>query len=583
MISARPLLKKLKVFVSPSSILMLYLLLWFVYFARFWSRALFMDGAGNLVAGHVNIWGDWAAHFTMGSSLAERGLWLTHSPFLIGAKFAYPYAANALSGGLMQLGLPFVSSFVVPSFIFSCLTVVALVYFYDKLFSSKAVAIIASLIFLLNGGLGFWYFGQDILNSPQPLETFTNPPHEYTRLDTQNIKWISVIDSMLIPQRAFTHGFPLALLALGWLYAAGIKSEVIEKKPSPFLKKLRTFGPVAVLLGVLPLIHTHSFLAAGVILAGWSSGQVLDLALQGKTKLIKSALAKWLLVAVIAAVLAIPLLKFFILNQVGGFIQWYPGWLASDYHMNWFEFWFKNWGITPILAIVGWWLAGRKNKQSQVQTFYTWAPFFVLFILVNLFLFQPFVWDNTKLLVWASVGISGLAGFCLVQLWKKANHLKWFKQLALKKIIAILFLITIASGAIDAYWIQRRNLHSYTMYSAEELELAQWVRVETPVEAVWLTGDQHNHWLFNLTGRQTLMTYRGWLWTHGYAYLPVEHDVSLMFQFPEQSELFKKYQVEYVVIGPNEMKVWGAQPSKFDQQFAKIRQTKHFSIYKVSN
>ena len=192
----------------------LYLVAWTIYFVAFWSQALFYSPTGDLVAGHVNIWGDWAVHLTMVSSLAERGLWLTRSPLLITAPFSYPFAANALSAGLNQLGISLINSLVIPSLIFSVLTVLTLLGFYKQFLRSTKQAMMATTIFLLNGGIGFYYFFKDIASSATPLLTAINPPHEYTRLDTEGMKWISVIDSMMIPQRAFNLGFPLALIIL---------------------------------------------------------------------------------------------------------------------------------------------------------------------------------------------------------------------------------------------------------------------------------------------------------------------------------------------------------------------------------
>jgi hypothetical protein len=543
-----------------------YFLAWLAYFARFWSRALYLNETGDLVAGQVNIWGDWAAHFTMGSAMAYRDLWLTSSPFLLGAKFAYPFVANMLSAILIRLGLPFTAGFVVPSFVFSCLIVVALFWFYKTIFKSPAIAVVASMVFLLNGGTGWWYYLQDVRQSATPIETALNPQHEYTRLDAQNIKWISVIDSMIIPQRAFTHGFPLALMAVTWLYQVKVKKR-------SFVQELKTYGPAVILLGLLPLVHTHSFLAAGIILAGWSGGQILELWWFKKPA--KETFKKWLLIGYLTAVIAIPILKFFIWGQVGGFLQWYPGWLALEYDMNWLVFWWKNWGLTPWLALTGWgwYVLQAQTKAHKFKAVYVFLPFFGLFALANLFLFQPFSWDNTKLIVWAAVGFAGLAGYVLVELWKR----KWF----LRPVVAVLFMITVASGVIDAYWLQRRELHYFTMYSAEELELAEWVKTNTPVDSTWLTGDQHNHFLFNLTGRQAVMTYRGWLWTHGYDYLPSEANVSLMYQFPERTEVYQQLGIQYVVVGPNEREVWGAKDAAFDQQFEPIKKSQHYTIYQV--
>src|SRR3989344_4537884 len=85
---------------------------WFIYFTWFWSHALFFNEVGDLVAGHVNIWGDWAAHFTMGSALAVRG-WFIGSPIFEGSKFSYPFLADLFSGVLINAGVNFWAAFVI--------------------------------------------------------------------------------------------------------------------------------------------------------------------------------------------------------------------------------------------------------------------------------------------------------------------------------------------------------------------------------------------------------------------------------------------------------------------------------------
>lgn len=552
----------------PTAVVIIFFSFWFSYFAWFWSHSISLTDTGNLMINHVNMWGDWAAHFTMGSAMGYRELWLAQSPFLLGARFSYPFLANFISACFIRIGVPFFTSFIVPSFLASCLLVASLFYFFKTLLSNKVLAVVASLIVLLNGGLGFYYFIQDVAASPEPLLAILNPTHEYTRLDSENIKWISIIDSMVIPQRAFTQGFPLALIALALIY------EVTFQKPSRPKLRLVVAGSI---LGLLPLIHTHSFLAAGIILSFWLVASWLLQPLSKKR--LKQIILNWSLVGGISLLLALPLFYFFFFNQTQGFLRWYPGWLAKEFEMNWFVFWFKNWLLTPWLGLLGFWLViqatrNNRNRQTWVQ-FCIWFPFIGLFILANLFLFQPFAWDNTKLIVWSSVGIAGLSTVFLDHWWQS-------KKFGLKVLATAIFLVTIASGMVDAHWIIRTDLHSFQMYSAEELALAEWVKNNTPSDSIWLTGDQHNHWLFNLTGRQSVMTYRGWLWTHGYDYLPVQADVTTMFAMPRRTDLFTKYGVDYVVIGYNEQKVWGANHNDFQSAWPSIKSTPHYQIYAIN-
>ena len=547
------------------ALLITYFGLWVCYFILFWSQAISTDAAGNVVANHANIWGDWAAHFTMGSRMAFDKLILLKSPFIIGESFSYPFISDFISAVLIRLGVSFFNAFIIPSFVFSITIVWALFFFYQKIFKSTLTAILSSLLFLLNGGLGFVYFFKDIIEAEKPLLTALNPPQQYTNIEPLFYRWISVIDSMIIPQRAFSLGFPLTLVALAWCWSLFLKS----KNKISFNKLV---APV-IILGSMPLIHTHSFLAAFIILATWAVGDMWIKYFN------KQSIKKWLPLVVGVAIIAIPIIKIFLFSQVSNqFIKWFPGWYSYEYpDENWLLFWIKNWGFIPLLATLGLInLVKNKSNKNKNLSLITFLPFFIIFILLNLFLFQPFIWDNTKLVVWASVGFSGLAAHFLISMWKKKKA-----PIISKLLIITLFITSISSGSIDAYRAVRFKLHSHILYSQAEVNLAEWVKNNTDPQSIWLTGDNHNHWLFNLTGRQALMTYRGWLWTHGYETKQVESDVSLMFEFPQNNQnLFESYQVDYVVIGPNERRVWRTNPKNFNH-LKLIKASKNYQIYSL--
>jgi hypothetical protein len=543
-----------------------YFLFWTVYFAVFWARSVYFNAQGELVAGHINIWGDWAAHFTMTSALLARGP-LISSPFLLNAQFSYPFFVDFVSACLLKLYLPFLLSFLLPSFLFSVGLVFALYFFYRTVWQSKKLAILASLIFLLNGGMGFSYYFQDVFHSAKPIQTIINPLHEYTHIESQHIEWISVIDSMVIPQRAFLMGFPIALIVLSLVWRA------LEKKQKTGWKKGGILA-AGLLFGLLPIIHTHSFLAVAIILAWWFCFDLWSCSHRWE------CMKLWVVFGCMSAAIAFPLLKMFFIGHItGSFFHWYPGWLAKDAQQNWLFFWWQNWGVTPWLAgiasMVLMWKTRQKKRKIALQLMKV-VPFWVLFGLANLVLFQPYAWDNTKIIVWSSLGISALAASCLGILF---THLR--KSLALP-LAVILFLLMIFAGTLDAYRAQRIDLHSYTMYSQQELSLADWAKQNTDVDSVWLTSDQHNHWLYNLTGRQAVMVFRGWLWTHGYAYRPIEDDVFQMFTgAPNALSLLQKYHVQYVVIGISERRDFYANEAFFSQHFPIVKQNDNTKIYKI--
>lgn len=556
-----------------------YFVAWFAYFLYFWSNSFIINTSGGISAQHVNLWGDWAAHFTMGSAMAERELLLTTSPFLLNAPFSYPFVADMLSAILIRMNVDFFMAFILPSFVFSCVLIIALFVFYKQLSKSLAVALLASTLFLFNGGTGFVYYIRDISTSSNKIDTAINPPRDYTNIEDQHYRWISVITSMVYPQRAFTLGFPIALLILTILLQTTEKKHVSRfsallqffvKKSKNATTKKTLFLAAAAITGLLPIIHTHSFLAVFVVLVFWSLGDVLTAKnAQERTE----KLIAWATFATIVSLLAVPLILIFIVGNVQqhSFIKWYPGWyVGNDYKdETLLSFWFKNWSIVPILSVLGFGMLLEKSK-TRLLTFFRYIPFFVLFLLTNLVLFQPFVWDNTKILVWASLGFSLLAAQVLYALWQEN---KWLKPLVVLLVLFISF-----SGFLDAYRAIRFPLHRYQMYSQEETELVAWTKENTPAKSIWLTGTYHNRWLFNLTGRQALATYTGWLWTHGYDYHDEERAIRHMYSQPQNSPYFDEYGIEYVVVGPFEKREYGADFSEFPKDFAIVHQTSNYTI-----
>jgi hypothetical protein len=546
-----------------------------LYWAVFWSQSLWLDADGNLMAGHLNIWGDWAAHFTMGHYLSLRLWQWQESPFLFGARFSYPFLTNWLSGLILSYGGSLWTAFVLPSFLFCVGGFMMLWIWFSRWLKSDGWTTLAAVLFLTSGGVGWWFFGADILQSAQPLSTLINPPHEYTKLDVHHIRWMSVIESMWIPQRAFQAGFPLGLLIL-WLLGSAWQLEKEKASLSAVShKKLLLAG---CLWALLTLVHTHSWLAVGVIGGCWGLSTLVG----HRTRLI-SALLKWCWFLVPGLLGSWVLFSFFFASHVSGahFLTWYPGWLAREYKMNWLWFWWLNWSYTPALAVVAAWEWIRHFKQVKwLEKSLLILPFFLLFAGVNLFLFQPYSWDNTKILVWVSLGFALLNTWWLQQHWLKSKKYSLWTGKVIRLGLIFLFLGVSASGAIDAYWELRSDLHSYEMYSAEELQLAKWAKANTSPNSVWLTSDQHNHWVTNLTGRRILMAYRGWLWSHGYQHRPTEKDVGQMFTQPAQSkELFEKYGIDYVVVGPSERNTWKARESELEKLFTVSTESTEYRVY----
>jgi uncharacterized membrane protein YfhO len=203
------------------------------------------------------------------------------------------------------------------------------------------------------------------------------------------------------------------------------------------------------------------------------------------------------------------------------------------------------------------------------------VPFFLLFILLNLFLFQPYIWDNTKFLVWVSLGVSGLAAYVLRQML--------VKKLYIVRVLAILlFLIMIFSGGLDAYYALDKTKHQWGMYSANDLLMVNYIRAATDKNDVFLTSDMHNNAISNLAGRRIIMGFRAWLWTYGMDYSNVERDVFEMFRAGMNVQmLLEKYHVKYVAFDNVVREQYKGNEEYFKLRYPVFYQGEGYTIYTI--
>lgn len=519
--------------------------LWVAYFYTYWANA-YVYRDGYIVAKSLGVWADGAAHLTYVSSLAYQQGFPQHLPVYFGKPFIYPFLSDGLAALFVRLGTNLFTAYSLVGLILSLVTIFTLYRTYRFIFKSEAVATLAINLFFLSGGFGFIYFFIDLYH--QGWDLLSNMPKEYTLLHDQGIYWLNIITGELIPQRAMLLGIPIGLLTLTTAHRLLTQPKSVSKLG------LLSSG---ILLGLMPIIHPHSLIALTPALI-WL----------GLISLYRHRqLTPWLFFTLPALILGLPLIFGHILPESTNSITWHPGWLAKSNQLNFFGFWFKNWGVFPLLAVFG--LPHLTRDQKHLV-----SPFIFLFILANLFLFQAYDWDNSKLFTWVYLILSPVVATFLVNSWGRS----YFKNIVLTTLV---FTMTF-SGVIDI----TRQLRPHTdinMYSQEELDLVHTVRTHTPADSIFLTSDLHTHPIPTLTGRQIIMGYRGWLWSYGIDYSQREQDVAVIYQGGDQAlNLINQYGIDYVVISTTERERFSANSDFFNTNFDIFLKTPTYTIYQTS-
>jgi hypothetical protein len=274
------------------------------------------------------------------------------------------------------------------------------------------------------------------------------------------------------------------------------------------------------------MAHGHSALAIGLVFAGLFAFK------PGKD---------WLWFFIPAAILGLPQLAWMLGQAQGGFAGVHLWWLNANEGMGLLEvtvFWLRNTWLVGVLGVIGYFLAGEKIRKFVL-------PFAAFFVLGNLLRFQAWDWDNIKIISYWFFAFAGLAAIVIDRLWSSRKG--WVRLAGIT-----LLLLSIASGALTMAWACWGENARYQVYSAVDFEVAEWVKANTPMDAVFLTGDSPHDPISSLAGRSIVMGFNGWLWSHGLDYYGRVNLVHSTYREPS-CKSFKDLGVDFVLLSPREL------------------------------
>lgn len=553
----------------PWALLLLLLMCW-TYTLHFFSHAYVLDAEG-LHAGYITIWGDWGAHLSYAGSFAYGD---NRPPeFFIdpGNRLGYAFAIDFLAAMLVPLGATLTSSLVISS------TVVALAFpgvMYCaglRLVRSQAAAALAVLIFAMMGGIGFIYFLADI--DKQGIAAVTAPPHEYTLNRDLGYQWLDPVLAYLVPQRSVLFGFSLVLISVTFLWIT--KADAAQESTGLRHKAVHPLLFTGVVVGALPAFHPYAYGTAIALGGMWAVMEREGTGAWWRASL--HGLRAQLPFLIPALALGLPVLLWLLPATGSNSIRFVPGWLAFagakgnafpevPLHdlpdrlwgwlvgglpgltvvnvVAWCWFWIKNLSLFVPLLVIAQVCSGVVPDRLRTR----FLPLWLWFVIPNLFVLQPWEWDNTKFFVfWALFG-SMLVAALVVRIATAGT--------AGRVLAAACVVLLVFAGGIDLYRASNYTISSRDLLftDAGGVRLANWLRANTDPHAIFLTAHEFNQPVAALAGRRVVLGYPGWLYTYQVAdYSTKQADVERMLRGdPQTPELVRRYQVDYVVIGPLE-------------------------------
>jgi hypothetical protein len=487
----------------------------------FWTHNLISEPGGVYSAGST--WADFGLHAAIVSHLAQFDRMPLDLPIASGTSITYPFLVDLLSAVFLRSGWGLHLSLFVPGVLLvlaGCQLVIA---FGLRLFGHLGAAVGGLAVLLLTGsaaGLPLAY--SDWRASGRTLTGFLGtPPRDYTTLSDHNANVTNIVAHALLPQRAFLFGLGVTLTVLILFHTA---RETGER---------RHLFAGAVLVGLLPMAHPHSFLACGIVLATLTAEAAL-----------RRRGVPWnhLAAGALALVIAAPQLVWQqVANHSGSGGRFRFGWMVQPDQSIW-AFWWANFGLMglvflalPILLLAGPW------RHHLVW----YVPALVILAVTQVYAFQPFEYDNLKLIYYAYLLAGLFASFLAVQAYRAHRA-------------SLLLVLPVALAVVTPGILSLS--HEFGLHdqfaSKADLALADWVRADTEPGAVFLTTDRPNQPISALGGRSIVMGYTGWLFNFSLPYDDRRAAVEAALKGQVDDPAVRRFHPDYLAVAAREGDSW---------------------------
>ncbi len=502
-------------------------------------------------------------------------------PFYPGLRLSYPFLTDSLSTSFYLMGWSLQASVIVPGTLMMALCFMGVMLLAREMTLGAKTVVLATLLFFLNGGLGFLYdFDQAaglekdgsltlLARLKDILEGFYTTPTNQP--EPNNLRWSNVIADLMIPQRTLLGGWCMVIPCLYLLQTAFAPGKREEKGGARAETLLAVWG------GALPLIHTHSFLALGLCSLGV---MVYDLRHEEKKR---TCLARYVRYGVIAVCLAAPQLICFTFRQTfmnlgtetntQTFLALHFNWVNnvsdSGVKLRDFYLWFyvKNIGLPFILLVLA--LFERDARMRRV-----FAGALPIILAAELIRFQPNAYDNNKLLYLAWLLCCMPVADYAALLWRR------LKGLRARPVIAAAFAVITFLSAGLTLW--RETVSTYCAFDAHSVAAGEWARDETEEDAAFLTGTQHLNPICAIAGRTIVCGPDLWLYWHGVDTTKRQAELRAFYTEPEENaDVLEKYGVDYIYVSSYERASYKVDTEALERLYEVAFQNEEATVYRV--
>jgi hypothetical protein len=631
-------------YLDPRRLPLGYIAFYTVTAAILWlafQRAMIETPEG-IFTGVTNNFGDLPFHLSVISSFAYGNNFPPDDPTYAGVRFTYPFLTDFVSAIFVRCGADLRQSMFIENIVVAIAFVGLLHRWALEMLRDKLAAVITPILVILSGGFGWVLLWKHVTEKSQQglADLLQNLPSSFTVIPGTTWRWGNAVSTLLIPQRGFLLGLPLAVIVFTQWWLSDEDETKKEKgktndkrsqkkqkgkshpepaaapEPSPssffLLPSVRRMIAAGVVAGFLPLVHAHSFVVVMVVGGCIALKQYWRawLLLAGALILVRLILGAWVAgvlsmsaadAALGAVIVGLPLGLWFLLPPPRRAV-WYTFFLTALI-VALPQMWWSTHNSAVDAGKFFEWQFGWDHGQENAVWFWfkntgLFIPLTVAAILWRnkngplvsrrlLAFFLPFtlcfiVPNVLKMAPWIWDNIKVLFYWWLASAPLVALLLARLWRLGgLKRVMAmVLFTCLTLAGALDVAAIV---LHSsrHEVFNAEGIKFAELIKQQTAPRAMVVHAPVHNHPVF-LTGRRSLMGYPGHVWTHGLEFAPRESEIKRVYSgAADAAAILSKYGVDYVVVSPLESNLMNVN-EQFFSKFQLVGEAGEYRLYKTT-
>jgi hypothetical protein len=491
-------------------------------------------------------WSDLLVHVAIGSSILH-GNFPPEVPYFSGVPLTYHWFAD-FHGAIASTasGLDLIPVYFATSALFAGVLALVVWALALRLSGDRRVALIATILVVIGGGMGWIRLMLDLQNGFGDVGTLiTQNPYDNNWEDTWPFFRIaSVLGTGFFPHRATTLGLP------GLVSVVLLVVTCLDRRPAGVLL-------AGILAALLAPFHFYAFPATYLIVG-------LYVLTTGAWR--QPTAGRDALLFLLPVVLAVPFVVDAIAQQgeTGGF-RFVLGWGEARFDqgpLGVLFFYATNLGVPFFLAILGAFAA-----RDLPARWFLVAWMVVLFLIPNVVVLSAVEFDMNKYfqMMWIAVAI--LAA--------------WFIRAWATVPVLVVLLVSAVSPGLVAYW---HLTNPATVMSTAQERVAHWIEAETPERSVFIT-DAFINSPVDLAGRLRIATFPPYVSNLGYDPTERVDDTTAVYCDGADiaAQLMAKYGATYVLSSGSALDCPGGVPTDFgaSARFVTVYDEEGVSVWRL--